>query len=238
MNPLDWIYPSVCAICEEGLPGNKALCDSCKEGMPRIVRPFCDVCGESFQGQIEGAFDCPNCREVSFHFEFARAAMDRSDEMLQLVHGLKYGRQLHLVKDLGKLACEAFSDKRLELVLEERWPLVPVPLHWVRQRGRHFNQAEEIARVVSQVTGLPVERRLKRGRRTITQTRLSRRERMANLKNAFQMRGKGFFGGWDVPPGVVLVDDVFTTGSTVDACAKVLRKAGVERVAVLTVMRG
>jgi competence protein ComFC len=242
IDPLDWVYPPVCALCGDGLSRGKALCEVCCGKMPRVAAPFCDVCGEHFKGQIDGDFSCPNCKGISFHFEFARAAMDRSDGVLELVHRLKYGREIHLAGDLGRLACTAFSsDRRLGVALEERWPLVPVPLHRLRQMWRQFNQAEEISRVISLETGLPVERLLKRVRRTETQTRLSRRQRMENLKGAFSLRKKW---GMKNPaasleaPGVILVDDVFTTGSTVDACAKVLRKAGVKRIAVLTVVRG
>lgn len=244
IDALDWLYPPICEICGCGLSGRRALCDPCMRDLPRISAPFCDVCGESFHGQIDGAFDCPNCNEISFHFEFARAAMDRSEGVLDLIHRLKYGREIHLAGELGRLACGAFADRRLHLALEERWPLVPVPLHRARQRERFFNQAEEIARVVAEEMGLKVERRLKRVRKTQTQTRLSRRQRMENLKGAFAIRRRsGLFMMLSppchaMPPGVILVDDVFTTGSTVDACAKVLRKAGVKRVVVLTVMRG
>ena len=165
--------------------------------------------------------------------------MLRSDRVLELVHRLKYGREVHLAGALGSLASRAFCDRRLRVAMEEKWPLVPVPLHRGRQRERYFNQAEEICRGVAAETGLEVLRLLKRVRRTETQTRLSRRQRMENLKGAFAI-GRRWGTEMKMPEasGVILVDDVFTTGSTVDACAKVLRKAGVERVAVLTVMRG
>ncbi|MFD2255393.1 double zinc ribbon domain-containing protein [Luteolibacter algae] len=238
---LDWLYPSICSLCECGLSEGKSLCNECASELPRIVTPFCDICSEPFDGQIDGDFDCPNCRRITFHFEFARAAMDRSDGMLGLVHGLKYGRQIHLARDLGALSAEAFSDPRFAIALEEKWLLVPVPLHWIRKRQRHFNQAEEIARELSKKTGLPLADLLYRSRKTPTQTRLTRKQRMENLKDAFAVRKswrkKNPATSKEVP-GVILVDDVFTTGSTVDACAKVLRKAGVPRVAVLTAMRG
>lgn len=231
---LDWIYPPVCALCGCRLAEGAALCGPCAEGMPRIAAPFCEVCGEPFHGQIDGPFDCPNCTGISFHFGFARAAMVRSDESLELIHRLKYGREIHLGRDLGKLACGAFEDRRLAVAREEKWPLVPVPLHRARRMERQFNQAEEIARSIGIETGLPVLRLLKRVRRTETQTRLTRKQRMDNLKGAFAVRRSAS----GVPPGLILVDDVFTTGSTVDECAKMLRKAGAERIAVLTVMRG
>lgn len=228
-------------MCEAGLKGQRWLCDGCSDAMPRISVPFCDVCGESFPGDIEGSFECPNCTGLSFHFEFARAAMDRSDEALDLIHRLKYGRQIHLARELGRLAAEAFSDRRLALAMEEKWPMVPVPLHPSRKRERYFNQAEEIALAVREETGLVVENRLRRIRKTVTQTRLSRAQRMENLKGAFAIGKNGWLFGkkdFEPTPGAILIDDVFTTGSTVDACAKVLKASGVERVAVLTVLRG
>ncbi|QTN33104.1 ComF family protein [Akkermansiaceae bacterium] len=239
---LDWVYPPVCALCGDGLSQGSALCGDCREGLPRVSPPCCETCSEPFQGQIDGAFSCPNCSGLSFHFEFARAAMDRSEGTLELVHRLKYGREIHLAGELGRLACAAFSsDRRLAVALEERWPLVPVPLHRMRQMERQFNQAEEISRAISMETGLRVMRLLKRVRKTETQTRLSRRQRMENLKGAFAIR-RAWWRKDPVAlldaPGLILVDDVFTTGSTVDECAKVLRKAGARRVVVVTVMRG
>lgn len=242
MKPLlDGLYPPICELCGCGLPDGKALCEACSEKLPRIVSPFCEMCGETFKGVIDGAFDCPNCKEISFHFEFALAAMDRCDETLELVHRLKYGREIHLAGELGKLACGVFSDRRFKIAQEQKWLLVPVPLHQSRLRTRQFNQAEEIARVVAEQCGLPMANLLKRVRKTDTQTRLTRKQRMENLKKAFAVRttwNKKKPVALTEAPGVILVDDVFTTGSTVDACAKVLRKAGVKRMAVLTVLRG
>lgn len=238
---LDGLYPPICELCGCGLSDGQALCEECAEKLPRIVSPFCEMCGESFTGMIDGAFDCPNCKEISFHFEFALAAMNRCDETLGLVHRLKYGREIHLAAALGKLAYGALADRRFQIALEQKWPLVPVPLHQSRLRNRHFNQAEEIARVVAGRSGLPMEKWLKRVRSTETQTRLTRKQRMENLRKAFAVRetwNRKKPAALKEAPGVVLVDDVFTTGSTVDACAKVLRKAGVKRIAVLTVLRG
>ena len=238
---LDWVYPPICELCGCGLSNGRALCGSCAADLPKIISPFCEVCGESFQGQIDGAFDCPNCQEVSFHFEFALAALDRSDDALQLIHRLKYGGEIHLGRELGRLAVGALKDRRFSTAIAERWPLVPVPLHRSRQRQRMFNQAEEISLSIGEEIGLPVRKLLRRVRRTVTQTQLSRKQRMDNLKGAFAIQKSWFVKSPATSlevPGVILVDDVFTTGSTVDACAKVLRKAGVERVAVLTVLRG
>jgi len=237
----DYIFPPVCELCGCGLTDGRSLCEECISRLARISHPFCDTCGEAFEGQIDGEFECQNCKGVSFHFEYALAALKRSPDSFELVHRLKYGKQIHLAAELASLAAEVFKDSRFAVAKEQGWALVPVPLHRGRENERHFNQAAEIARVLGELTGLPRIHLLKRVIATETQTRLSRKERMDNLKHAFAIRKPWFWQKQPSPselPGVILVDDVFTTGSTVDACAKVLRKAGVRRVAVLTVLRG
>lgn len=156
----------------------------------------------------------------------------------EMIHSLKYGRKIHLASELGRLTAESFCDVRLEAALEEKWPLIPVPLHSRRFQERHFNQAAEIARSVGKIYGLPVVCALLRNRSTEHQTLLSRAERFRNLKGAFALTRCGKKLAGRSAQGAILVDDVFTTGSTVNACAAVLRKAGFKKIVVITVMRG
>jgi competence protein ComFC len=235
---LDLLYPSSCAVCKVGLSHAKALCQPCSSDLPRISEPFCECCGEVFPGIINTAFECPNCSDLSFAFEFARPALMRDDRTLDLIHRLKYSREIHLARDLAILAHEAFADPRLAPALDGSWPLIPVPLHRKRLRKRHFNQAAEIAEPLARQTGTTVLHALRRIRETETQTLLSRRERMANLKGAFAMTRKGLDWIGKAPEGAILVDDVLTTGSTVNECARTLKRAGFRRIFVVTVMRG
>ncbi|MEO8617532.1 MAG: ComF family protein [Luteolibacter sp.] len=235
---LDLLYPSICAVCNTGLSGGRALCDSCDGDLPRLAQPFCGTCGEAFEGRIDGVFTCPNCSNLKFSFEFARSSTVRDERTLDMVHRLKYGRELHLAKELGRLAFESFADPRLAPALDGEWPLIPVPLHPKRQQHRHFNQAEEISKVLSQCAGLPVLKGLRRARATETQTRLTRAQRLENLRGAFVLTPRGRRWIDQSPTGAVLIDDVFTTGSTVDECAKILRRSGFQKVFVVTVMRG
>lgn len=235
---LDLLYPPACVLCRENLADGRALCDACDADLPRLAEPFCEMCGEPFPGQIEGPFACPNCSEMIFAFEFARPATVRDERTLEMIHRLKYGREIHLAMDLGRLACESFSDPRLAPALAGKWPLVPVPLHRKRLQHRHFNQAEEISRVLSARTGLPVLKALQRTRHTGQQTALTRSQRMENLRGAFAITKAGRRRIGQSPAGAVLVDDVLTTGSTVDECAKTLRRAGFRQIFVVTVMRG
>ena len=230
---LDAVYPPVCHLCGAVEAGSGGVCAVCEESLPGLAEPFCERCGEEFDGRIEGPFACPNCRGQKFHFEFARAGLTRSGGAMKLIHDLKYGRHLELAPALGRLAARALEDGRVRAAAEAGWPLVPVPLHRGRERGRHFNQAREIARELGGQGGLEVEELLRRVKRTGTQTRLTRAKRLKNLRGAFQAGPEA--AGRE---GVILVDDVFTTGATVNECARTLRRAGVQKVIVVTVMRG
>lgn len=214
------------------------MCGGCGGDLPRLTEPFCESCGEKFEGRIDVAFSCPNCSNLRFSFEFARSALVRDERTLDLIHRLKYGREIHLARELGRLAGVAFEDPRLAPAVAGAWPLVPVPLHRKRLRHRHFNQAAEIARSLSAAVGLPVLKGLDRTRETETQTLLSRKQRMANLRGAFSVNDRGRRWIDATPDGAVLVDDVLTTGSTVHECARVLRSAGFRKIFVVTVMRG
>lgn len=235
---LDLVYPSSCAVCEVALRDGRSLCQPCGEGLPRVTAPFCEICAEHFDGVIDSHFECSNCKELDFAFAFARPALVRDERTLELIHRLKYQKGLHLAGELGKLAAEAFQDSRLEEARAGNWPLVPVPLHRRRMRGRHFNQAAEIARVLSRETTLSILDALDRVRPTDTQTRLTRAQRLNNLKGAFALNSAGQRFASGKPAGAVIVDDVFTTGSTVNECARILRRGGVQKVIVVTVMRG
>lgn len=236
---LDLLYPPVCALCGVNLSHGRVLCDHCDGDLPRLEKPFCESCGEAFPGKISGTFACPNCQDLKFFFDFARPATVRDERTLDLIHRLKYGREIHLANELGRLACESFAaDERLAPALDGGWPLVPVPLHRKRLRHRHFNQAEEISLALARRCGLPVLDALRRTRQTETQTALSRKQRMENLRGAFEITRRGSRWIESAPEGAVIVDDVLTTGSTVNECAKTLRRAGFKSVFVVTVMRG
>jgi ComF family protein len=233
---LDLLYPPLCEHCGIGLTDNCWLCSVCAARLPRISPPFCTTCGEPFFGNIESAFSCANCQDVSLAFDFARAALNGdSEDARSLVHALKYRRGLHLGRDLAVLMAAAFTDPRLATALEEKWPLIPIPLHPKRLRHRHFNQAGELAHHLGRRLELPVVAALRRVRATPTQTRLTRKHRLENLSGAFALApGAARLSG----SHVILIDDVLTTGATSHECAKVLKaQAGVTAVAVVTLLR-
>ncbi len=214
------------------------LCDSCADSLRPIEAPFCDRCGETFDGAITDTFTCPNCHDICFAFDFALAALHSEGEARALIHDFKYRSQIHLATDIGKLTQLALANPRFAPYLEAGI-LIPVPLFWWRKRKRRFNQAEEIARSLAKHTphhNLTVINALKRTRNTQTQTRFSRKKRLHNLAGAFQIKPR--YKNTILNKPVILIDDVFTTGSTANECAKVLISNGAQRVAVLTTLRG
>ncbi len=149
-----------------------------------------------------------------------------------MVHRFKYGREFHLRYPLADWLLATMDDERI--ASQTVHAFVPVPLHERRLREREFNQATALSEIISVRTGVPVSDCLERTRYTTTQTRYDRHERMENLRNAFKLRHSADVRGQHL----VLVDDVLTTGSTLDECARMLMKAGAASVRAITVARG
>lgn len=228
---LDIVYPPFCAVCRGSAASGEAVCEACLAKAPAMTPPFCQVCSTPFSGQIEGPFTCATCRERAFHFTCAVAARRSRETARELIHQFKYQGCLPLQKPLGGWLAEALGDPRLQSPPCDR--LVPVPLHPARRRERGFNQAHLLAQELSRRSGIPLLDGLRRIRHTASQTGFDRAARMENLRGAFQMRQH-----CDVRNlHLLLIDDVLTTGSTVDECARVLAHAGAASVRVATVAR-
>ena len=177
-------------------------------------------------------FVCVNCRGRAFHFECAVAVMQSRGVLRDLIHRLKYNGELWLAEPLGDLLEQGLDDERLEGEVFDA--VVPVPLHPLRRREREFNQAEILGRELARRRGWPCSDVLQRTRYTVTQTHFDRRRRMPNLRDAFTIRQNVAVQG----KHLLLVDDVLTTGSTLDECSRVLLEAGAQSVRALTVARG
>ena len=229
---LNALYPPHCAQCLADTPSGVHVCGSCAAQARRIESPYCRRCSQPFEGAIEGEFVCPQCGDRTHHFDCAVAGYRSRGIVREFIHRFKYDRQYYLRQPLAAWLAETLADPRM--TAREFDAFVPVPLHRTRYRERNFNQAEVLARLVAKRAGKPVWTALQRVRYTTTQTRLDREQRMENLRNAFRVRHASLVQSRHL----VLVDDVFTTGSTVDECARVLRQAGAASVRVITVARG
>lgn len=231
---LAFLYPEVCQLCGEhrATPGESYICAACRAEVRPIEPPFCSRCGLPFAGELTNTFECSNCRDGHWAFAQARSSVIAKGKLLDIVHRYKYQRALWFEPFLADLLIQK---ARPELVVEAWDWIVPVPLHPAKLREREFNQAERLARRLSIATGIPMQTGcLKRVLPTRTQTLLSREERLENVKGAFALKGHFAIEG----RRIVLVDDVFTTGATTGACARLLRDAKAASVCVWTVARG
>jgi ComF family protein len=198
----------------------------------RFIRaPFCERCGLPYPGDLTTSFECTNCREMDLHFSSARSAVVAKSVVLEAIHRYKYSHALWFEPFLADLLIREAKP----VLCGQNWDFIaPVPLHPVKQREREFNQAERLARHLSEATGIPLNNLLRRVSPTMTQTRLTKQQRAVNMRGAFAIRDGVKLSG----ARIVIVDDVFTTGATTSACAQILRAAGAGEVCVWTVARG
>jgi competence protein ComFC len=231
---LAFFYPPLCQICaaERSTPAEGYVGIKCWQQVRFITAPFCERCGLPFAGDITQTFTCGNCRELDLHFAWARSAVEAKGMVRQVIHRYKYRRAQWFEPFLADLLVRQAAPhlERME------WDcIVPVPLHELKYREREFNQAERLASHLSHATGIPMRNRLiQRVQPTSTQTKLGRAERATNVRHAFAARAGAQLQG----ESVILVDDVFTTGATTDACARILQAMGSGKVGVWTVARG
>ncbi len=229
---LDVILPPLCHICHSFIPnaGRLHICPACLGGLPLVSSPICTICGIPFIG-TGGDHRCGVCTLMPPHFDAARAHFLYEGAIRELIHTFKYNRNTPLRYPLALLTLEGMrrvlQDYDLNII-------VPVPLHRLRLRQRSFNQAVLLGRVLSRDLGMPmVPDALVRTRATEPQIELSAAERRVNVKGAFAVKGAERIKGRKI----LLLDDVMTTGSTMDECAKELKKAGASVVIAVTIAR-
>ncbi len=225
---VDLFYPRDCLI--SGAPlGNSTLgyiSDGVAARLPLIRDPRCPRCGHPFHGAIEDGPVCVHCEDLHPVFETGRCGYLLSRDCRTLVHAFKYERKRYLAPDLARLlaAAPGFPDFLGGAVV------VPVPIHPRKLRRRGFNQTEEILRHLDGHIpgGLEVRPLLRRTVDTVSQTRANRKERMKRVRGAFALNGEAPLPARDTR--CVLFDDIFTTGATLNACAKILRSAGLRKI--------
>ena len=217
---LDLLYPPRCAGC--GRVG-ALFCAACQAQIEPLPAPACPRCGHP----APVAELCPTCRGIPSHLDAITATAIFAHPLREAIHALKYDNAASLAGPLGARMADAWRAARLSADL-----IVPVPLHRGRLAERGYNQAALLARVLSRSVGVPVDERiLVRERATAHQVGLGRSERQVNVAGAFACR-RGLSGQC-----VAVLDDVCTTGSTLEACAEALRTAGASSVWAFTLAR-
>ncbi len=227
------LLPACCLACGTLLSARArlGLCGGCRAALVPLACPRCAACARRLDAHaVPAGYRCRSCRARPPAFERLFAAWSYEPPLDAVVHGLKFGRLDYLGSHLAAALAAALG---AELAGTEL--VAPVPLHWRRRLARGYNQAERIARPLAALLGLPYRDLLRRRRLTAPQTGLARAARLANLRQAFAVRHAGT--ATVAGRRVLLVDDVATTGATLEAAAAALKNAGAAGVVAVVAAR-
>lgn len=230
---LGLIYPRACTCCSNVLsPDEQQICESCKQSLFHLKQPICQICGSPVKKDNPGCVRCHNCPHDSIQFERSRALLDYNDSNVrQMIHTFKFEYFHGMAEDLSQFLVEGFNqyfqDENIDFI-------VPVPLHKRRQRHREFNQSYLLAKHLSDEIHIPINDDLViRNRWTKPQTQLTRNERQSNIRGAFSVIDPDTVQNQTI----LIIDDVVTTGSTVNELSAVLKQNGAARILVLSLAR-
>jgi len=224
---LNLCFPPVCLHCHEQIPDQTFwLCGNCQQRLQPVPEAHCPKCGCPSDTEA-----CPNCAEMHYAFDRAVSLYLYEGAIKTVIHNLKYSGFSRIADWLANIA---FQTIQADTDLQSVDMVCPVPLHRVRQRERGYNQSALIARAMAVKLQKPFQEHiLVKNRNTASQTAMSRTARLSNVRGSFRM-GKSAVRG----KRILLVDDVFTTGSTVNEASRTLRAAGAAQVFVLTICHG
>ena len=231
---LDFVYPRniECILCGEPIEKTEkySICASCKIQIQLVDKKACKKCGKSLE-ELYLPEVCHDCLLTNHFFTTGYTCVLYDEEIKKLIYRLKYGKKRYLAYHMAEMMTAKLKENKVE---QMDW-IIPVPLHINKKRQREFNQAEIIGYYISRQTGWDVDgKNLIRIKDTATQNKLSREERKSNMKNAFQVLDSSKIKA----KKILLVDDIYTTGSTLDSCSKELLRAGAQEIHVITFAAG
>lgn len=225
---LDMLYPRRCPVCHDiAVPGGSRICNVCREKLKPITGPRCFRCSKPLKREEQEY--CKDCRKTRL-FDQGIGIFPYGSVLQESLFKLKYGKRQEYGSFYGQIAAvysrEIIRNWGVEII-------IPIPLHRKRMEKRGYNQAELIAEALGKTLCIPVDSRLmKRKVNTRPQKEVDYRERKQNMKNAFFLKGENRYRR------ILLVDDIYTTGSTIEAAAELLKRNGAENVFFLTIAMG
>jgi competence protein ComFC len=232
---LELIYPekNICQICDsyDESIGDTYICKGCFSKIERIGEPVCRICNKSLSYNPD-LIVCNECAREPRNFEMSRSLFAYKGIIKKIIHDYKYCNKTYYYKLFSHLLIQYMSESRF---INFDY-ITAVPLHKIKQRKRGFNQSELLARQIGKYFKITYIDSLKRNNNTEKQSNLSRYARQKNLQNVFDIASK------KIPPllngaDILIIDDIFTTGTTVNECSKILKSYGANRVFVLTLVR-
>lgn len=221
------LYPQTCCFC--GKVSKEHICKECSEKITYLDEPVCKKCGKPIR--YEEQEYCSDCQNTAFFYEQGKSVWLHTGSVRWSVYQFKYhNRRIYgkfYAQELFRLYGKWIRENKIDVI-------IPIPLHKKRKRKRGYNQSEVIARHLGKLLNLPVNARaVVRVRNTKPQKELSHKERTRNLRDAFRVTKY-----WNGRGNVLLIDDIYTTGNTVDSVAKLLRQKGANKVWFLTISIG
>lgn len=226
---LDIVYPRTCPICGKITGKGAKICPNCRNGLIYLQEPRCKKCSKALT--TEEAEYCYDCSRTEHSYDTGISVFSYNKAMRESVTAFKY----HNKREYADFYVDEICNRYRNLMMTWKADgIIPVPIHKSKLTKRGFNQATLLARGISGTTGIPVyEKYLIRTKKTTPQKELNNRERKKNLKKAFLISDNNVKLN-----SVIIVDDIYTTGSTVDACAELLKEAGVEKVYFISLCIG
>ena len=228
---INFIFPNRCVICDEILPfgvglHNEFLCENCKDKLLFIEEPSCKKCGAKIYEKDEGF--CDNCKKKiennSSFYEYGFGLFRYNDFIKESIHKIKYDNKKEYIDFYAKVLCKAFH-KKIKQINPDCF--IPVPIHKEREIERSYNQSEVLAKLLSKYLkkysiDIPVDTNIiKRVKKTKALNKLSNKEREYELNNAFYVNNENHI------KKVMIVDDIYTTGTTIETISKILKQNGV-----------
>ena len=227
----DVLFPSKCGICECMLE-KEGLCPDCWSKIRWISKPKCRICGQPFTTEMDLLDSvCAQCSSKKPYFDKAISVFVYDDFSKKIILKFKHSDATYLAEMLAKWMFRAAT-----LEIESSDLIIPVPIHFTKRLKRKYNQSELLAQKISEISGVKYEPRiLKKIKQTSPQEGLSGNQRRKNVIGSFGINEK--YEHLLKNKRILLIDDVFTTGSTVNECAKVLKKHGTKEIFVLTIAK-
>jgi ComF family protein len=228
---LDQVIPPTCLSCTETVGNSAALCPNCWSSLTFISEPFCQTCGLPFDLEDDDNQVCGPCLKKTPPYSLMRSSLIYDEASRPMILSFKHGDQLDACPTFAKWLATADPSMFHDVDV-----VTAVPLHWLRLLKRRYNQSAMMSNALAKTQNLrAIPDLLTRQRNTASQGHLTRNQRRANVRGAFRMNPR--YQAFVEDKVVLLVDDVLTTGATIEACCLALRNAGAAEVRVLTLAR-
>lgn len=227
---ISMFFPKTCPLCEKIIYDKMYICGNCLEKLYVIKEPKCYKCGKPLNSDEK--IICSDCTKTAHCFDKGIAVFEYKEQIRESLYRFKYQNQRVYSEFYAKMAIQLYESTLNEWKVDK---IIPVPMYRKKKIRRGYNQAEEFADELSKYTGIPRDNKcLVRIKNTSPQKGMNSEQRRINMENAFAVSVPGI----KRCRNVLLVDDIYTTGSTIDGCAKLLRAAGVQRIYFLCVAIG